>query len=111
MRCQHVDDDTQCRMDAVRRCSSPVATHRTQIRRGSRGPSTWSRSARSTTTTPTPAVDAVAASSRFRADRRTVAVGAGHEAQCMTATTRQDKPDPTVGPDRMPGPNRLIGTG
>ena len=37
MRCQHVDDDTQCRMDAVRRCSSPVATHRNPDQAGFAG--------------------------------------------------------------------------
>ena len=49
MRCQHVDDDILCRLDATRRVSSGVATHRTPTSRDSRGPSTWSRSASSTT--------------------------------------------------------------
>jgi hypothetical protein len=54
MRCQHVDrdSDTQCRMHATLRVMIVGGDHRTPTRRDSRGPSTWSRSARSTTPTP-----------------------------------------------------------
>jgi hypothetical protein len=52
MRCQHVDDDTQCRMDATRRVLIGGGDPPDPDQAGLRGPSTWSRSARSTTPTP-----------------------------------------------------------
>jgi hypothetical protein len=48
MRCQHVDDDIQCRLDATRRVLVGGGDPPTQTSRDSRGRSTSSRSARST---------------------------------------------------------------
>jgi hypothetical protein len=52
MRCQHVNDEIQCRFDAERRVLIGGGDPPDPSRRDSRGPSTWSRFARSTTPTP-----------------------------------------------------------
>jgi hypothetical protein len=70
MRCQHTWTTTSNAGSMPNgACSSVAVTLRTPTRRDSRGPSTWSRSGRSTTRPP--AVDAAAAPSRLGADRPT----------------------------------------
>jgi hypothetical protein len=41
MRCQHVDDDIQCRLDATRRVVIAGGDPPDPDQAGSRGPSTW----------------------------------------------------------------------
>jgi hypothetical protein len=88
MRCQHVDDDIQCRFDASRRvriaCGDPLDPDQS----GFAGPSTWSRSVSSTT--PTPAVDAAAAHAHVNAHRRT----------SQTVIDCEKRPDATGGARR-----------